>query len=141
MTGGTVVVLAPVGANFGAGMSGGRALLLDPGEHLPTLLHAPSVAGRPLRAALAADPGCADVLPLLGELLEAHARAGSQRAAQLLDNAQEALLERFWLVAPHPQPDRNVAAPQPAPTRVPRLATVGSPPRPGGATLPEEAAR
>jgi glutamate synthase domain-containing protein 3 len=135
-----VIVLGPVGANFGAGMSGGRALLLDPSEHLPTLLHAPSVAARPLPA-VAADPGRADVLPLLVALLEAHAQAGSERAARLLDEAPDALLERFWLVAPHPQPDRNVAAPQPSPTRVPRLATVGSPPRPSDATLPEEAAR
>ena len=30
MTGGTVVVLGPVGANFGAGMTGGRAYLYDP---------------------------------------------------------------------------------------------------------------
>ena len=33
MTGGTVVVLGPVGANFGAGMTGGRAFLLDPHGH------------------------------------------------------------------------------------------------------------
>src|SRR5262249_47231002 len=30
MTGGTVVVLGPVGANFGAGVTGGRAFLYDP---------------------------------------------------------------------------------------------------------------
>ena len=38
MTGGTVVVLGPVGANFGAGMTGGRAYLYDPsGRHVAAL--------------------------------------------------------------------------------------------------------
>ena len=38
MTGGTVVVLGPVGANFGAGMTGGRAYLYDPtGRHAAAL--------------------------------------------------------------------------------------------------------
>ena len=38
MTGGIVVVLGPVGANFGAGMTGGRAYLFDPdGRHLAAL--------------------------------------------------------------------------------------------------------
>ncbi|HET9522437.1 MAG TPA: glutamate synthase large subunit, partial [Candidatus Limnocylindrales bacterium] len=38
MTGGVVVVLGPVGANFGAGMTGGRAYLLDPdGRHVAAL--------------------------------------------------------------------------------------------------------
>ena len=38
MTGGTVVVLGPVGANFGAGMTGGRAYLYDPsGRHTAAL--------------------------------------------------------------------------------------------------------
>lgn len=34
MTGGTVVVLGPVGRNFGAGMTGGRAFVWDPGARL-----------------------------------------------------------------------------------------------------------
>ena len=38
MTGGVVVVLGPVGANFGAGMTGGRAYLYDPaGRHAAAL--------------------------------------------------------------------------------------------------------
>ena len=38
MTGGTIVVLGPVGANFGAGMTGGRAYLYDPsGRHAAAL--------------------------------------------------------------------------------------------------------
>ena len=47
MTGGVVVVLGPVGANFGAGMTGGRAYLYDPaGRHAAALADG-SVVGRP----------------------------------------------------------------------------------------------
>ena len=45
MTGGTVVVLGPVGANFGAGMTGGRAYLYD-----PTGRHAAALDDRSVRA-------------------------------------------------------------------------------------------
>ena len=44
MTGGVVVVLGPVGANFGAGMTGGRAYLYDPSGRHVAALHADSVA-------------------------------------------------------------------------------------------------
>ncbi|MBA2373071.1 MAG: glutamate synthase large subunit, partial [Chloroflexi bacterium] len=43
MTGGTVVVLGPVGANFGAGMTGGRAYLYDPSGRLIAALDGRSV--------------------------------------------------------------------------------------------------
>ncbi|MGY8996368.1 MAG: glutamate synthase large subunit, partial [Alphaproteobacteria bacterium] len=35
MTGGTAVILGPVGANFGAGMTGGMAFIYDPDQTLP----------------------------------------------------------------------------------------------------------
>lgn len=35
MTGGTAVILGPVGKNFGAGMSGGFAYVYDPDSRLP----------------------------------------------------------------------------------------------------------
>ncbi len=54
MTGGTVVVLGPVGANFGAGMTGGRAYLYDPtGRHIAAL--ADSSVGAVRLAAVVAD--------------------------------------------------------------------------------------
>jgi len=37
MTGGVVVILGPVGENFGAGMTGGMAFLYDPDNRLPAL--------------------------------------------------------------------------------------------------------
>ena len=99
MTGGVVVVLGPVGANFGAGMTGGRAYLYDPeGRHLPAL-DARSVSGTRLSTAIA---GGADGAPLAAELralLENQRSAGSQLAARLLAEAG-ALESDFWLVEP-----------------------------------------
>jgi glutamate synthase domain-containing protein 3 len=70
MTGGTVVVLGAIGPNFGAGMTGGRAYLLDAD---PDRLSA-SVTAR----ALAEDDRA------LLELLAAHSGEGSRRAAEIL---------------------------------------------------------
>ena len=50
MTGGTVVVLGPVGANFGAGMTGGRAYLYDPSGRHVAALHGESVGAVRLSA-------------------------------------------------------------------------------------------
>ena len=88
MTGGTVVVLGPVGANFGAGMTGGRAYLYDPsGRHTAALdaterqrRPAGGRARRPRRTARRA-------LIELIRLLEAHRQAGSALAGRLLDEA------------------------------------------------------
>jgi glutamate synthase domain-containing protein 2 len=52
MTGGTVVVLGPVGANFGAGMTGGRAYLYDPSGRHVAALNATSVSATRLSAIL-----------------------------------------------------------------------------------------
>jgi glutamate synthase (NADPH/NADH) large chain len=89
MTGGTVVVLGRTGRNFGAGMSGGVAYLLDPD---------------PRRV----NTGMADLEPvdgsdatLLYELLQRHhAETGSAVAARLLAD-WPAALPRFARVMPH----------------------------------------
>ena len=87
MTGGTVVVLGPIGPNFGAGMTGGRAFLLaDP--RTETMLNAESVAAR--------GPDEAD-LRVLRELLAAHSAEGSRRAATLLRDWRP---DRFVVVEP-----------------------------------------
>ena len=65
MTGGTVVVLGPVGQSFGAGMTGGRAYLWDPSGRHVAALHARVRPGRPARRGRG-DPGrrpCADRRP------------------------------------------------------------------------------
>ena len=99
MTGGAVVVLGPVGANFGAGMTGGRAYLYDPdGRHLAAL-DVRSVEGRRVASAVAErDDGGAIAAELLG-LLEAHRAEGSALAARILADPTPALAQ-FWLVEP-----------------------------------------
>jgi glutamate synthase domain-containing protein 3 len=132
MTGGVVVVLGPVGANFGAGMTGGRAYLYDPeGRHLPAL-DARSVSGTRLSAVTATgDAGDAALSGELQMLLDAHRAAGSTLAARLLD--QDAGLDGdFWLVEPNgtrsqahepagalETADREVAAPAVGDVRMP----------------------
>ncbi|MDP9270993.1 MAG: glutamate synthase large subunit [Chloroflexota bacterium] len=83
MTGGTVVVLGSIGANFGAGMTGGRAFLWDPEHVAEASLNTDSVSTSPL-----AD---GDESALL-ELLRSHADEGSSRARAILET---------WPAAPH----------------------------------------
>ncbi len=119
MTGGTVVVLGPVGANFGAGMTGGRAYLYDPdGRHLAAL-DARSVRGTRLSAAIAEREDGALLAAELRDLVEAHREAGSALAARLL--AERAQLESdIWLVepltvvAPAVEPVREIESIRPA---------------------------
>ncbi len=136
MTGGTVVVLGPVGANFGAGMTGGRAYLYDPTGRHTAALDERSVQAVRLASALADRPdGQARVIELI-RLLEHHRAAGSVLAGRLLDEAD--LAARFWLVEPIapivaadapaqvvvPQPDRNPIAPGSLPTPEPGVPTL-----------------
>ncbi len=99
MTGGTVVVLGPIGGNFGAGMTGGRAFLYDPAGRHASLLHSQSVGATRLATAVHERSDGAALVADLRRLLEAHAAAGSPTAARLL--ADGALpLGDFWLVEP-----------------------------------------
>jgi glutamate synthase domain-containing protein 3 len=99
MTGGTVVVLGPVGANFGAGMTGGRAYVFDPaGDHVAAL-HAGSVRARRLAEVVAARPDGLERLAEFRQLVEAHREAGSALAAMItLADPHD---DDVWLVAPH----------------------------------------
>jgi glutamate synthase (ferredoxin) len=101
MTGGVVVVLGPVGANFGAGMTGGRAFLYDPdGRHLPAL-DVRSVGASRLSAVVRERPEGEVFAAELRRLLEAHRDAGSELAARLLAE-RHALEDDVWLVEPIP---------------------------------------
>jgi glutamate synthase domain-containing protein 2/glutamate synthase domain-containing protein 1/glutamate synthase domain-containing protein 3 len=101
MTGGVVVVLGPVGANFGAGMTGGRAYLYDPdGRHLPALDVRSVIAAR-LSAVVRDRAGGDAYAAELRRLLEAHRDAGSELAARLLAE-RHALEDDVWLVEPVP---------------------------------------
>jgi glutamate synthase domain-containing protein 2/glutamate synthase domain-containing protein 3 len=99
MTGGVVVVLGPIGANFGAGMTGGRAFLLDPdGRHVAALDSRSITASRLSTAARDREDGSALVAEFRG-LVEAHRDAGSELAARLLAERHE-LESDIWLVEP-----------------------------------------
>jgi glutamate synthase domain-containing protein 3 len=125
MTGGTVVVLGPVGANFGAGMTGGRAYLYDPNGRHAAALDGRSVGAVRLGSVLADRADGQQRLIELVRLLENHRAAGSELADRILREAD--LASTFWIVepvapptpaadAPRPQPDRNPTAAVPLPT-------------------------
>ncbi len=91
MTGGTVVVLGPVGWNFAAGMTGGRAFVHDPNGALGRALNPETVT--------VARPEGADANDLF-ELISAHARETGSPPAQQLLQQWPAILEEFVLVEP-----------------------------------------
>ena len=101
MTGGTVVVLGPVGANFGAGMTGGRAYLYDPsGRHVAALQwrrasrrHAP----RPRSSTSGAD-GPARIEELRRAARGSPGRRLGAGRARLLEDGD--LPGAFWVVEP-----------------------------------------
>jgi glutamate synthase (ferredoxin) len=89
MTSGTVVVLGPVGRNFGAGMSGGDAYVFDPSGELLVRLNEDLVTAE----RVVADDG-------LRALIERHVRyTGSEVAGGLLAKWEE-IAGAFWHVAP-----------------------------------------
>ena len=95
MTGGAVVVLGRTGVNFGAGMTGGFALVLDEHQEFADRGNAELVEWRPLSAA-----GCEEYRKSLrGLLMEHRGETGSARAEQLLEGF-DGWLDRFWLVTP-----------------------------------------
>ncbi len=99
MTGGMVAVLGPIGPNFGAGMTGGRAYLLDPtGRSAPALAGTSVVATRLSAAIRDRSDGVERVAELL-RLVEAHAEAGSELAERLLLGGGPRT-EDIWLVEP-----------------------------------------
>ncbi len=78
MTGGTVVVLGPVGVNFAAGMTGGVAYVLDADGDLDLKSNLASVDLAPVRA------GSEDEAALKALLEEHVRRTGSPQAARML---------------------------------------------------------
>jgi glutamate synthase domain-containing protein 3 len=108
MTGGTVVVLGPVGANFGAGMTGGRAYLYDPAGRHVAALHEPSVRARRLVDVVADRPDGAERLAEWRRLVEAHREAGSAIARSILTAGLRG--DDVWLVEPAAVNEVAVAA-------------------------------
>jgi len=127
MTGGTVVVLGPVGANFGAGMTGGRAYLYDPSGRHVAALHGESVAAVRLSAVIADRADGPERLVELERLLEDHASAGSVLAGRIL--ALDDLASSIWVVEPvAPRVDSVAAAAEPRdqPVTLPSVATMSA---------------
>jgi glutamate synthase domain-containing protein 3 len=92
MTGGRVVVLGPVGVNFGAGMSGGIAYVYDESNKFDEYCNLAMVDLEPVLLE-------ADIIELRG-LVELHlARTGSRRARTILADWDNAL-PRFVKVFP-----------------------------------------
>ena len=92
MTGGHVVVLGPTGRNFGAGMSGGIAYVLDESGSFPANINMQMVETETL-----ADPA---EIARVRKLVEQHLRwTDSARARQVLDD-WEANVKRFVKVIP-----------------------------------------
>ncbi len=95
MTGGAVIILGSTGVNFGAGMAGGFALVLDEQEGFPERCNGEMIGWRPLTS-----EGCGDYVQYLrGVLMEYSGETGSTRAQQILEQLED-WLPRFWLVAP-----------------------------------------
>jgi glutamate synthase (NADPH/NADH) large chain len=91
MTGGTIVVLGPTGWNFGAGMSGGEAFVLDVDGAAAARFNSDSVVGGDVRGEAGAR---------LRALVVRHAaETGSPLAQRLLETWPEALV-RFSHVLP-----------------------------------------
>jgi glutamate synthase (ferredoxin) len=91
MTGGTVVILGPVGWNVGAGMTGGRAFVWDPDLALPARVNPELVEAHRLD-----DDQVVELLEILADHAEA---TGSHRAFWLLENF-DIEAANFWYVAP-----------------------------------------
>ncbi|MBX9741947.1 MAG: glutamate synthase large subunit [Chthoniobacterales bacterium] len=93
MTGGLVVVLGPTGKNFGAGMTGGTAYILDATEHFLKQYNPQLVTAQ--RLAPEEEP------KELEELIAAHFKnTGSELAKTLLSDWPH-YRTHFWKVTPH----------------------------------------
>ncbi|WP_373976519.1 glutamate synthase large subunit [Chitinibacter sp. SCUT-21] len=95
MTGGCVVVLGETGYNFGAGMTGGFALVYD-----PTQKFAYRYNNELIDTNLINGEAYGAIRAFLKDKIKAHADlTGSSKAAELLANFDEAV-DYFWLVKP-----------------------------------------
>jgi glutamate synthase (NADPH/NADH) large chain len=77
MTGGVAVILGSIGANFGAGMTGGMAYIYDPEDQAAPLMNRETLVTCPVSVGHWERQ--------LKDLIEAHAReTGSRRANDIL---------------------------------------------------------
>jgi glutamate synthase (NADPH/NADH) large chain/glutamate synthase (ferredoxin) len=92
MTGGTVVVLGDTGRNFGAGMTGGLAYVLDENNSIPTKLHSQFVTHE--RVIDQED------IDIIRSMIRRHYEVTeSRRSGEILNNFTH-YLPLFWKVIP-----------------------------------------
>lgn len=92
MTGGQVVILGPTGGNFGAGMTGGMAFVLDQHGRFETLVNPDSIVVQRL-----ASPYWEGVLR---SLVAEHARETDSAFAESLLRDWDRVRDLFWQVCP-----------------------------------------
>ena len=98
MTGGTAVILGPVGDNLAAGMSGGMAFVWDPDESLAHRINADMVIFQRLQVPHWIDR--------LRSLLLAHRTATHSPLAERILRDFDRELPRFWQIVPKEMLDR-----------------------------------
>jgi len=92
MTGGTIVVLGPVGRNVGAGMTGGLTYILDEGETVLSKVNSEIVKCKRVTSPVGEKQ--------LKDLITDHAeKTGSTKATEILAN-WDFYLKKFWQVVP-----------------------------------------
>jgi glutamate synthase domain-containing protein 3 len=101
MTGGTLVILGPVGDNLGAGMTGGEAYVWDPGAVLTSRMNTALVE--------ASRPDAEHLVELRWLVERHHELTGSPQAAALLDDWM-ATARNVWHVLPIDRSRRIEAA-------------------------------
>ncbi|MBR0656456.1 glutamate synthase large subunit [Plastoroseomonas arctica] len=107
MTGGTVVVLGPVGDNFGAGFTGGQAFIYDPDDTFELRVNPDTLLWQRL--------GSAYWEGVLRDLIGRHVGETNSRFAARLLNEWEDARRSFWHIVPKdyakylPQPMTEVA--------------------------------
>ena len=92
MTGGSVVVLGPVGDNFGAGFTGGMAFVYDPDGKFHLRVNPDSLTWQSV------SPGHWE--DVLRNLVERHASETNSRYARMLLHDWSRAVPRFWHVVP-----------------------------------------
>ncbi len=93
MTGGHVVVLGPTGRNFGAGMTGGLAFVLDESGTFAEKFNADN--GKKLQRVSSLEGQTK-----LKSLIQGHCRYTDSEKAQTILEQWESYLPQFWLVVP-----------------------------------------
>ena len=98
MTGGTAVILGPVGGNFGAGMTGGMAFVYDPDDEFAVACNPDSISWDRIRSA--------HWDTVVRDLLRQHVReTDSAYASRIVDN-WDLECGNFWQVVPKDMLDK-----------------------------------